>query len=92
MLFKLTLPFLLLAIISACSIAPVSSQASIDTRACNAISYGNNNADIQSMDGLYQTCMDDKKHLRKQHNDEVKRLAFFEFFLELFWSSEMKDN
>jgi len=82
---------MIFSILSGCSSSSISSQASIDTRACNAISYGNKNIDIQSMDDIYTKCMDDKNKRRKQQKSSAKNRAIFEFFVALFLPPE-KNN
>ena len=86
--FKFILSGLLCFSIIACSNTSPLSQRSKDIRACNAISYGNDNIDIQAMDGVYQTCINDKKKIRKQQKKDAEKLAIFEFFVDLFWPSE----
>ena len=90
MQYKFTLIFLLFLNLPACSSSSTSSQASIDTRTCNAISYGNQNVDTQSVDGIYRTCMDEKKKLRKQQSKDEEKLAIIEFVFDLFWSIKEK--
>jgi len=91
MQLKLILILILSSSVSACSSSSISSQTSNDTRACNAISYGNKNIDVQSMDGIYTKCMDDKKNIRKQQKSSAKNRAIFEFFVDLFWPTTKHD-
>ena len=84
--FKCLFNLLLVSAISACSSSPTHSQASIDTRACNTISYGNKNVDTQSMDDIFNKCMSDKTKIRDQQKEEADNRAIFEFFLALFRS------
>jgi len=86
--FKITIIFILCSSIIACSSSPTTSQKSVDTRACNAISYGNKNVDVQSMDGIYNKCMSDKKKIRNQQKDKAENLAIIEFFFSIFLPSE----
>mgnify|MGYP000618456531 CR=1 FL=1 len=86
--FKVIIILILFSSIFACSSSPATSQKSVDTRACNALSYGNKNVDIQEMDGIYKTCMDDKKKIRKQQSDKAKNLAIIDFLFDLFLSSD----
>lgn len=90
MQYKFTLIFLLFLNLFACSSSSTSSQASIDTRTCNAISYGNQNVDTQSMDSIYQSCMNKKKNIRKQQSKDEEKLAIIEFVFDLFWSTKEK--
>jgi len=87
---KIILLFLLLGC-NACSSSSASSQSSIDIRACNAISYGNKNTDIQSMDSIYKKCMNDKNNIRKKQKSEAKNSAMFEFLVDLFFQTK-KNN
>jgi len=91
MQFKIIITLLLLSSIFACSSSPTYSQKSEDTRACNAISYGNKNVDIQSVDNIYKKCMSDKKKIRKRQSDKAENLAIIDFLFTLFLPSE-KDN
>lgn len=83
---KIIILLILFSGIFACSSSPTSSQKSIDTRACNSISYGNGNVDILSMDDIYKKCMSDKRKIRKQQIDDAKKSSIIDFFLELFFS------
>ena len=87
-MFKQIILILLLLGCSACSSSSVSSQSSIDSRTCNAISYGNKNTDIQSMDGIYSKCMEDKNNIRKQQKNEAENSAIFEFLVNLFFQTK----
>jgi len=89
--FKLTFIFVVFLSISACSTSSATSKTSIDTRACNAISYGNKNIDVQSIDDIYVKCMDDKSSIRKQQKTSAKNRAIFEFFIDLFWPTTKHD-
>jgi len=91
MQFKVLITLILLSSIIACSSSQPYSQKSIDTRACNAMSYGDKNSDIQLMDGIYNKCMNDKKKIRKRQSDKAKNLAIIDFFFELFLPSD-SDN
>jgi len=91
MQLKLILILILSSSISACSSSSISSQVSIDTRACSAISYGNKNIDVQSIDDIYVKCMDDKSSIRKQQKTSAKNRAIFEFFIDLFWPTTKHD-
>lgn len=81
---------LILISISACSTTPATTQASADTRACNAISYGNKHVKEQSADSIFKQCMSDKKHIRDQQRKDEVRLGWIEFFLTLFWPEATK--
>jgi hypothetical protein len=77
-----------LTALNACSASPTNTQKSIDTRACNAISYGNKDVDVQRMDGIYEICMEKKKESRiRKHKDENK-LAIVDFILSIFISED----
>jgi len=82
--FKFIITGLLCFSIIACSNTSPLSQRSKDIRACNAISYGNDNIDVKLMDNVYQTCINDKKKIRKQQKKDAEKLAIFEFFVNLF--------
>jgi hypothetical protein len=73
--------------ISACS-STISTQASVDTRTCNALSYGNDNLSVLSMDDVYNTCMNNKKLEREKQKRTKERLAFFEFLLNALLPSK----
>jgi len=88
---KMIFILILFSSVSACSSSSATSQKSVDTRACNAISYGNKNVDIQSIDGIYNKCMSDKKRIRNQQKDKAENLAIIEFFFSIFLPSE-SDN
>lgn len=91
MSFKVILIWLLCLNMIACSNTAPSSQKSNDTRACNAISYGNMNVNTQSMDSIYKKCMADKRTIRKKQSDDAEKLAIIDFFLSLFWPSAQKN-
>lgn len=84
--FKFIALFLFITSITACSASPTSTQASADTRACNALSYGNKNVDTQSVDSLFEQCMTNKKNIREKNHDDEVTLKWLEFFVTLFWS------
>ncbi len=86
--FKLIIMLMLFSNISACSSSTASSKTSTDTRTCSALSYGNKNIDIQSMDGIYAKCMDDKNKIRNQQKKDDKNIAILEFFVELFFQAK----
>ena len=88
MLFKIIITLVLFSSIFACSTSPKYSQKSDDTRSCNALSYGNKNLDVQSMDGVYKTCMNSKKNIRNKQSKKEKNLAIIDFFLSIFLPSE----
>ena len=86
--FKYIALLLLYFNLFACSTTTPSSQQSSDTKYCSAISYGYKNVGTLAMDSIYEKCMNDKRHLRKQQREDAKKLAFFEFFVNLFLPTE----
>jgi len=91
MQLKLILFLLLISSVSACSSSGVNSQTSVDTKNCNAISYGNKHGNAQSMDEIYKKCMKDKNKLRKQQSDEQIKWGFIEFIVTLFHSVQSRN-
>ena len=88
---RLFIIMLFFSTIPACTNSTITSQTSVDTRTCNALSYGNNNLNVQSMDDVYNTCMNNKKMGRDKQKRTKKKLAFFEFVLKALLPSE-KNN
>ena len=71
-----------------CSTSSSYSQKSIDTKECNDLSYGNNNADVNALDTIYNNCMENMKKSRAKKRKEARNLGFIDFLFTLFTSAE----
>ena len=71
--------------LTGCSATNLNAQAQIDTLACNSLSYGNENADLNSLDHIFNKCMSIKAKARDKMQDDAEKEAIFDFIFSIFF-------
>ena len=79
----LTLPTLF-----SCAYINDSKQVSTDTQVCSDLSYNNPQADLKTIDVIFNNCMDNKKKIRDKKQSNAQKSAFASFLIDLFLPSK----
>ncbi len=76
-------PLLIFLTLSACTNIN-KSQVSVDIRACNDLSYNNDQVDLKAMDVIFNQCMDKKRKMRKKEQKHARNEAILGFVINMF--------